>query len=210
MRDSAEFQNAKRLAAGMRPLTAQQIAQAQRNGGYSAGSAGAVSRTDVMPSGNFREFQHQAYTITYPDNWQVFGSNTSSATIAPRAGVANNSVTYGVIIDGFQPQNSSNLDDATNELLQRLQQGNSGMRIISSGQTIRVNGMTGRSVEFVTNSGIRDTQGRTQRERDWLVTLPFSDNTVIYLVFIAPEQDFETLRSRAFEPMLRSLRLQQG
>ncbi|MBI2679291.1 MAG: M48 family metalloprotease [Candidatus Koribacter versatilis] len=208
VRDSAAFQDAKRRANGMNPLTAQQIAAGQGRT-TSTGGATQVARADVMPSGSFNDFQHTAYTIQYPDNWQVFGSNTSSATIAPRAGISNNSVSYGVIIDGFQPASgASTLDDATNQLVQRLRQGNPDMRAVGNTQGIRVNGIAGRSVDLVTTSTIRDNQGRTQREHDWLITLPYSSNAILYLVFIAPEQDFDPLRSQAFEPMLRSLRLQ--
>jgi Zn-dependent protease with chaperone function len=210
-RDSTDFQNAKRRANGMRPLTAQQIAQGYHgtNSPNGNGTVGQVSRADVMPSGNFSTFRHEAYTINYPDNWQVMGSNTSSATIAPRAGVSQNAIAYGAIIDGFQPQNSSTLDDATNELVQRLRQGNPDMRAVGNMQSIRINGVAGRSLDLVTTSEIRDSQGRTQREHDWLVTLPYSNNAIVYVVFIAPEQDFDALRSQAFEPMLSSLHIEQ-
>ncbi|MDP9267724.1 MAG: M48 family metallopeptidase [Acidobacteriota bacterium] len=212
-RDSTEFQNMKRLAMNMRPMTAQEIAQQQRsgnpNGGY-GGYGGQTSRPDVMASGNFRSLQHQAFTISYPDNWQVFGDDSSSVTIAPPAGVAQNAVAYGVIIDGFQPESErGSLDDAMHQLLQQLHQSNPDLRAVGNDESIRVNGVTGRSIDLVSTSAMRDRQGRAQRERDWLVAFPYSDNTILYLVFIAPEQDFETLRAQAFEPMLRSLRLQQ-
>jgi hypothetical protein len=45
-----------------------------------------------------------------------------------------------------------------------------------------------------------------QRERDWLVTVRRRDNSILYLVFIAPERDFGRL-APAFEQMLRSLRI---
>src|SRR5258706_12467681 len=100
-------------------------------------------------------------------------------TIATRAGITQNAVAYGAIIDGFQPQNSSTLDDATNELVQRLRQGNPDMRAVGNMSSIRINGVAGRSLDLVTSSEVRDSQGRTQREHDWLVTLPSSSNTVV-------------------------------
>ena len=44
------------------------------------------------------------------------------------------------------------------------------------------------------------------RERDWLVTLKRRDGSLVYMVFIAPDRDFGSLRP-SFEQMLRSLRL---
>ena len=41
---------------------------------------------------------------------------------------------------------------------------------------------------------------------DWLVTLPTRSGQLVFLIFIAPEQDFSALRP-TFEQMLRSFRL---
>src|SRR4051812_46628077 len=62
MRDSVDFQNAKRRANGMRPLTAQQIAQGYHGTNSPNGNStvGQVSRADIMPSGNFSTFRHEA------------------------------------------------------------------------------------------------------------------------------------------------------
>ena len=51
-----------------------------------------------------------------------------------------------------------------------------------------------------------DQQGRAARERDWLVTVQRNDGTILYMVFICPDQDFSQLRPQ-FEQMLRSFRL---
>jgi beta-barrel assembly-enhancing protease len=48
--------------------------------------------------------------------------------------------------------------------------------------------------------------GRALQERDWLVTVGQHDGSLLYLVFIAPDRDFGSLRP-TFEDMLRSLRL---
>ena len=207
--DSQEFQAAKRQAGSMKALTAQEIAQQQKSGNATS-SMGQLSREDVMPSGNMRNFQHQAYQIKYPDNWQVFGDTSSSVTIAPRAGVADNAVAYGVIIDGYQAEaNRNSLDDATHQLIQQLQQGNPGLRAVGNDEDIRINGVPGKSIDMVGPSPIKAQNGQTVRERDWLVTLPMRNGDLLYVVFIAPDQDFQTMRTQAFEPMLRSLHLQQ-
>ena len=222
MRDSQQFQEIKREVGGMRPMTSEQIAQQQKNGGFNdgvpanggyqggSGPTGPVARGDVMPSGNFRTYRHQDFRIDYPDNWQVMTSNQGgSVTIAPPAGVINDALVYGAIIGGYQPQNARSLDDATNELYQQLKQGNPNLRPVGQPREIAVGGIRGESVDLVNDSAVQDRRGGTQRERDWLVTVPYQDGSLLYIVFVAPDQDFNQMQSAAFQPMLRSLRLNQ-
>jgi hypothetical protein len=49
-----------------------------------------------------------------------------------------------------------------------------------------------------------DARGQPQKERDRLVTIPRRNNSVIFLVFVAPESDYERL-SPTFETMLQSI-----
>ena len=44
------------------------------------------------------------------------------------------------------------------------------------------------------------------QERDWLVAFMRQDGSLLYVVSIAPDKDFEALRP-TFEQMLKSLRL---
>ena len=97
-----EFAQIKQRAMGMKAMTQQQIQQNQQ-----ATARGGASIEGVAPSSSFRDFQHDAYTISYPDNWQVFGDNTSTVTIAPQAGVTQNEVAYGAIVDGYQPEDAN-------------------------------------------------------------------------------------------------------
>ena len=92
--DSDEFRQIKQEVAGMKPLSAQQIAAGQKQGGGAAGLPGA----DVTPAGNMRSLNHDDFQISYPENWQVFGDQTSAVTIAPESGVSQNAVAYSVMI----------------------------------------------------------------------------------------------------------------
>jgi Zn-dependent protease with chaperone function len=202
LQSSPQFAQAKQRALGMKPLSAQEIAQQQKQNPGSAGSGGS---SGIAPSGNFRQLQHNAFTISYPDNWQVAGDANSAVTIAPQAGVSQDAIAYGAIINGFQPESANSLDSATHELIAQLRQSNPDLKQVGSDQDIKVNGVPAKSVDMVGTSPIKDQQGRAQRERDWLVALPMSDRQhVLYAVFIAPDNDFHQLRP-AFENMLRSL-----
>ncbi|MGH9670608.1 MAG: M48 family metalloprotease [Terriglobales bacterium] len=201
--DSAEFRSIKSTVAGMKPPTAQEIAAQQQQAGGTMSSAPA---SEIAPSSTYKSLEHDAYRITYPENWQVFGDNTSAVTIAPKAGISENALAYGVIINAYQPEGRAALDDATHQLMRALQQSDANLKAVGHDEDIRVNGVPGKSVDFVNVSPIRSESGGTQRERDWLVTLQRKDGSLLYLVFVSTEKDFDQMRP-AFEKMLRSLRL---
>ncbi len=203
--DSADFKNIKTRVAGMKPLTSEQVAAMQKQGGAAGGVVQPGS--DVTPSANLKVFTHNEYQISYPENWQIFGDQSSNVTIAPKSGVSQNAVAYGVMIANYQPEKSgTNLDAATNELLGTIKQSNPEMKQIGHAETIRVNGVSGKSVDLVGVSPIKDPQGKTLEERDWLVTLPRRDGSVLYLIFICPDKDFGSMRP-TFEAMLRTVQL---
>jgi beta-barrel assembly-enhancing protease len=198
--DSAEFRDIKERVGGMSPLSAQQIAERQD-------SSASVSGGEVTPSGSLRNFNHSDFDISYPDNWQVFGDKNSSVTIAPPNGVSNSAVAYGMMINTYQPEESNpNLDQATHELLASLRQSNPDLRVIGQDENIRVNSIPGKSVDLVGSSPLRDQSGRAGQERDWLVAFQRRDGSLLYVVSIAPDKDFESLRP-TFEKMLKSIKL---
>jgi hypothetical protein len=158
-----------------------------------------------LPNGNFQTFNHQEFQIRHPANWQVFGDQSSNLTIAPRAGVSQGSVALGVIISGYQPEGTASLDDATHQLMSSLRQSNPDLRVIGHDEDIRVNGVAGKSVDFIGTSPLQQN-GRGVRERDWLVSLQRQDGSLLYLVFISPDAEFGQVRP-AFEEMLRSLQM---
>jgi hypothetical protein len=202
--DSADFREIKARAAGMKPLTSEQLAAMQKQG---APPNATAPGPEVTPSANLKVFSHNEYQISYPENWQVFGDQSSGVTIAPRSGVSQNEVSYGVMIANYQPEDAgAGLDTATHELLASLRQSNPDLKQIGHDETIRVNGVAGKSVDLIGSSPIKDAQGKPLEERDWVVTVQRKDATVLYLVFISPDKDFPSMRP-AFEAMLRTLQM---
>ena len=203
--DSSDFKSVKTRVAGMKPMTSAEVAAAQKQGG--GPNAPASNGTDVTPSANLKAFDHNEYQISYPENWKVFGDQSSNVTIAPQSGVSQNAVSYGVMIANYQPEEKgASLDAATKELLASLKQSNTDLKQIGNSETIRANGVAGKSVDLIGTSPIKDAQGKALKERDWLVTMPRTDGTVLYLVFISPDNNFGEMRP-AFEGMLRTLKL---
>ena len=132
-----------------------------------------------MPSANLKVFTHNEYQISYPENWQVFGDQSSSVTIAPKSGVSQNAVAYGVMIANYQPEEAGeSLDSATHELVASLRQSNPDLKQIGRDETIRTKSVTGKSSELIGSSPIKDAQGKALQERDWLVAIARRDARV--------------------------------
>ncbi len=231
--NSPQFVQAKQAASGVTAYTAQQIAQGAKSGEWArmnqqhgavarnlpasapasttsgnSGSLANVSYSQVQPSGRFARTQNNLYSITYPSNWRVFAApdNSGGMTIAPAAGMAQSAVAYGVVINSGQDPNASSLDQATTDLINSMEQENAGLRAMGNPQLITVNGVQGRSVDMTGTSPVQE-DGSPLPERDWLVTLPMPQGGgVLYIVFVAPEKDFNTLRP-TFAEMLRTLHL---
>jgi hypothetical protein len=221
---SPEFAAARQQATAMKTYTGQEISDGGKQGiwaqqniragavppnlpqtGASGASLSNVSYQQVQPSGSFTRFQHNAFEITYPSNWKVVGDQNSSVTIAPPAGVSQNAIAYGVVIGGARDRNASSLDQAVQDLAASLQQANPGMHVSGSPQTIQVNGTEGRAVNLSSNSPLQE-DGRPLAERDWLVVVSRPQGGLLYLVFIAPESQFNQLNP-TYQAMLNSLQL---
>jgi peptidase M48-like protein len=216
--NSREFVQAKQEANNIRAYSAQQIHQMAQGGqihnvsgpgdeptgnGRSRGDA-----SSEVPSGGFQRFQGQ-FSMEHPGAWQPLqGQQSGSVTFAPPDGLVQNAIAYGVVVSPFQPQNAGDFDDATRQLISSLQQQNPGMRAAGEVQKIRVNGVLGRSVDLLGQSPLTGPDGQPQRERDWLVTLPYNGGGAVSLIFVAPENDFARLRP-TFEQMLKTFRLNQ-
>jgi len=200
--DSAEFLTIRTVVAGMKPLTAQQIAAQQKTQ-----DTGEITARGVTPSATMKTLEHDVFRMSYPDNWHAYGDQASAVTIAPEGGISQNAVAYGAILSVYQPENAgAGLDTNTHELIASLKQSNPDLRLIGRDEDIRVNGVLGKSSDLVGSSPIKDAQGATTRERDWLITFPRPDGSLLYVVFISPDQDFGRLRP-TYEQMLRSLKM---
>lgn len=170
---------------------------------------GKIQREDVVPSGNFKSYDRGGVRVSYPDNWEIFGDGNPAVMIAPRAGVSENAVAYGVMIDNFRPKTGTgpmSLDDATRQLLDFLRQGNPGLAVVGNVEEIRVNQRPAKSVALVGPSPLLDSDGQPLRERDWLMAVQKPDRSIEYIIMVAPEGDFHDFQP-AFERMVQSFQL---
>jgi hypothetical protein len=166
----------------------------------------SVTYSQVKPSGTMQTFQGSVFTIQYPSNWQASTDpSTGGATIAPAAGAAAGTVAYGVVVGGTS-QSVGDLNQATQQLIQSLQQSNSGMSVSGSPTQITVAGQQAESVNLTSTSPVTQN-GQPEQEHDWLVTVPRPQGGMLYLIFIAPQNSFHKLQG-TYRTMLNSLQVQ--
>ncbi|MGE5567401.1 MAG: M48 family metalloprotease [Rhodospirillales bacterium] len=178
--------------------------------GYSEPRKGAASQAaadpaSARPSGGYRQYQGRGFTLVYPENWQVMGSDQTrdSVTLASPAGVlqsqGGSAIGYGAIAVYVRDNAQTNLDARTRQLISELQRTNPTMKVVRTSRTARVGGQ---QALITTLSSESPYQGHT--EVDTLVTVARPDG-MFYLVLIAPQAETSKANS-AFNRMFSSVR----
>ena len=220
--DTPQFDRIHALVTGQSSLGNASVGQPTASSTQAPAASSSAGSTAPVGEGNptaasktYVPFQHQGYSLSYPDNWKLYGDSGSIVTIAPTGGIqsgatgpgeqAKDQVAYGVIVDGFQPDQDDSLNQATRQLVASLRQANPQLREIGSAENVLVNGSTARSLELENTSPL-STAAHPVKERDWLVTVERSDGDVNYLVFIAPEKDYRAMHP-TFVDILRSFQI---
>ena len=223
--DSAAFQKTRQHAMGVRAYTGEEIAAGAKTGQWASmnkkdgavfnsfGATAVSARAPVpaaalqsmLPSQRMVDTNLGPLKMARPENWGVTmpSHGADYVTIAPSAGVTANGVGYGVLINAAKVSGQFTMDAVTAELVQQLQR-TDGLKPAGNPQTIDVHGIQGRSVNMQSASPFPAANGQQQVERDWLVTLPQSKDTVFFFVFVAPQTDFVRLQP-TFEAMLKSV-----
>jgi len=224
---SQAFLDAKKQASTVKAYSAQEISDGAKQGlwarqnmesGATPKSAQAavteaansntvanVTFEQIKPSDQFTEVHQNGISISYPSNWTT-ASGKTSLTIAPKAGVSQNAVAYGVILSGAEDANAGSLDQVADDLIKNLVQSNPGLHQNGDVRQISVAGVSGKSADLFGNSPVLQN-GKPLAEHDWVVVLPKPGGTYLYLIFIAPENDFAVLRP-TYQKMLDGLRVE--
>jgi beta-barrel assembly-enhancing protease len=122
---TGKFPQVKALAASLPPPKPRPAAMLQQN-------ENAARRANV-PAG-MKDYQAVGFAVAYPDTWQAGrAQNSDSLYLVPQGGVAKGTnggveLLNGAMVDYYTPQNASDLDAATDELLQSLQKGDANLR----------------------------------------------------------------------------------
>jgi hypothetical protein len=174
-------------------------------GGSGAGavSAGPVGSPDTTVSNNFRTLNNSAYSLQYPDNWQVSGESSGTVTIAPRNGVVRQSVGLGALVSLYRPQENRPVDlhRDTRDLIARFQSSDQALDISGSTQRSRIDNRDALQTVFVGNSPFGG------KEQDTLITVATAQG-LFYIVTVTPQAQAGAVQP-AFNRIIRSIRLSQ-
>jgi hypothetical protein len=166
-----------------------------------------VSFENIQPSQKMTTANLGPMKISRPDNWLVTLPEQQGqfVTIAHQAGVTNRGVGYGVLLNGAAgPEGQKvSIDEMTVALIKQIQQSNE-LQQLGAPQPLSVAGVEGRSTFLRSPSPFPDSNGQTQQERDWLVTVPMRDGSLIFMIFVAPETEFDRLQP-TYEAMVKSV-----
>ena len=213
---SADFQSVQSRLRSMAPAyTAEQIARAKQQGQRLPGSNTGGARDDVPvrssnvrvapPSGQYRRVDVGNFMrIQVPSNWGRVDAN-SSVTFAPegahyRTQNGGTGFTHGLQI-GVIPNESHSHEEATEELIEGLQQSNPQIRRQSNGY-VREN-IGGRASLSATLRNVSVTGGT---ELVNVSTVPLQDGSLLYMIAVAPQEDVNVY-SGAFRRVKQSVQL---
>ena len=214
VRDTRQFLAVKeRLRSYPRAQSMEEIARSGRRNPNQGNDYPTGDRTDYpsAPRGRveYPSSRYRSYTalgvvrLAVPDNWREL-SEQGSVWYAPNGGYgsANGQAvfTHGVNI-GIAQTNNRDLQQATNELLNSLQQGNGNLRAQGGYQRTYVAGHNGLLISL---SNTNEATG--QPEVVNVVTTQLRNGELLYIIGVAPESEYNNYLS-TFQNILRSVQL---
>jgi hypothetical protein len=208
--NDAEFRQiqARLRGNGRAPSMAEIARSGQRypNNGESVGyPEGRVSSRVEYPSSSYRTYtQGDLFRVSVPSNWRELSGGNSSVWYAPEGAygsVQNQAVfTHGVNI-GVSRTNSRYLQQATDEFIRGLAQGNGNLRQ-QSGYTR--GSIDGRNALAITLANVNEATGR--QEIVTVYTTMLRDGSLFYVIAVAPREEYNNY-SRSFQTVVNSIRL---
>jgi Zn-dependent protease with chaperone function len=221
--DTQEFRDIKRYVMA---LPGQAPARRELAGGNTGSTGSRRAAAPGLPSSKLIAFENNIVRLSHPDNWQAFGQG-DAATFVPRGGMVedargNQALAYGVLINiyeappsardygqrlqgrgfgrGNAPTAATELEDATDSLVEAFRQSNGNMEVVRYHEPVRIDGINALSTMLSNDSPLAGL-----RETNRLVTMQHPDG-LLFMVFTAPEEEFQGYDG-AFQRMLQSARI---
>ena len=108
------------------------------------------------------------------------------------------------VVDRMRDEAFIVLVKTMNQLVASIQETNPGTKLFNSPVKLTINGIDARAAELEGRSSVVD-KGKPLGERIRLIALPGRNGIVLYMVFVAPEPDFDQLRP-TFDRIAQSFR----
>jgi hypothetical protein len=182
--------------------TAKSMAEVEKGGGGGSGgetnqSVGTPGQPVPAPSTQLRQISGgKIFQASVPSNWTALNSN-SSIKVVPQNGYGELKgqmvFSYGVEF-GVVKASSRDLQEATNEWLKAIAQGNPELKLAGQQQQVRISQRSGLATPLVNPSPLGGS------EHIGLYTTFLSDGTLFYYLTIAQDKD-----SQAFQETFRQI-----
>jgi hypothetical protein len=192
----ADFNDARSRLQAMGPAPAangRQRSAARNNGNGAPVGTGGASVQVQPPSGQYQTFSAGGVRVSVPANWRSLGGN-GTVTYAPEGAYFQSQgggtvFTHGVEI-GVMRNGSSNLQQATEELIQGFARNNPDLRRAGDYSRDSVGGRQGLTT---TLTNVSDVTG--QPEYVSVATTRLRDGGLLYVIGVAPRQEAGTYDS---------------
>jgi len=194
-------------------FTAEQVARGQVNRGRDRDrdrdTPRRTSRGRVVvesPSSRYRTVAVGGMLqMSVPENWEQLQSG-STVVLAPEGGYyesrGGSSFTHGLQVGMIRSETHS-LEQGTDELVDSFRRSNPEMRMQGNYRRERIGGRNALSVNFTNVSAETG-----EREIVTLSTLQLADGSLMYMIGVAPDYEFNTY-NRAFQRARQTLRVNE-
>jgi beta-barrel assembly-enhancing protease len=209
VQNTRDFQDVQaRLRGQPRARTSQEIARDSqrypRRNGSDYPEGGQVSNRIESPSSRYQTYtEGNALRLSVPDNWRRLG-DSNSVWFAPEGAYGQaqgqSVFTHGVEI-GLSRSSSRNLQQATDEFIGNLGQGNQNLRQ-RSGYTRGA--LSGRTALATTLVNVNEATG--QQELITVYTSFLRNGDLFHMIAVAPQNEFNSYQG-VFNNILRSIRI---
>ena len=214
LNDDREFYAVRERLSGYPP--AQTMAEIQRSGRrypnqdqYPTGDRTGYGYPNSMPTGRveypssrYRAYNQGSFSVSVPDNWRAvndqngvwFAPNGAYGSVNGQA-VFTHGVNFGTTSTRYQ-----NLQQATDEFINALQQGNGNLQARRY-QRVDVDGRNGLLIAL---DNVNEATG--QPETINVVTTQMQNEQMFYMIAVSPSNEYRSYQN-TFLTILRSLRL---
>lgn len=191
--DVGELPRVKQIVQGL-----PDVKRSQRQGLQGGGDPRNIS--GARPSGRFREYRGRDVYFQYPDNWEILSQDqqTGEITIASRAGLVGQGISYGLLVNQVTTQRRGDLLRDTEELVRMFQQRDQNLRVTRQPQSMSLRGQQVLATRMEGPSGFEGTN-----ETLLLVTLE-RPGALFYMLFIVPQTDWRNAQP-VIDQMVNSL-----
>ncbi|HEX9630762.1 MAG TPA: M48 family metallopeptidase [Pyrinomonadaceae bacterium] len=213
MRDNREFYGIKERLGGY--PRAQTMAEIQRSGQRYPNQGNQYPNGDrtnypaprgrvEYPSSHYRSYNQGLFSVSVPDNWREI-TEQDSVWFAPQgaygsSGNGQTIYTHAVNIGAVQTR-YRNLQQATNDFVNSLQQGNGNLRARGNYQRLDIDGRYG---QLLTLDNTNEATG--QPEIINVATTQLRNGQLFYMIAVSPTNEYNAYQN-TFLAILRSLRL---